>query len=386
MQIDLDLPRFRVRIAIPATWRPVIRPALLVWSATRLLNVALSVLFTGGTPAQRLAHWYFWDAGWYVGIAQHGYATSAPPAAAFFPLYPLLVHIAAPAARHAAVFIPALIVSNFAFLAALVAVGLLAVREFGEGFALAPMLLLATSPLAVFLTGMYSDGLFVALAAAALLCARRGVWTGAMVAVALAVITRPFGLALIPVLAIEGIQQRVDWRYLAVICLTPLAPLAAFCLVLWRQYGDPLASIRAESAYFGHSFLWPWQTLALAVQQLIAAQSHWSYSTAHMLIDLLPLLLSLAVLATCARKWPVSFTAYTALGLLLCLTSPITHATGNYAIVSDGRYCYALVPVLLELGAWIQHWPRWRVAVLLGLSLALQCALTVLVLRGAWLV
>lgn len=403
--IALARPATR-RLARPQSHRlvaTVFGQALALWLATRLLDVALTVLFTSGSAAQHLDHWRFWDAGRYMSIANYGYVPVEPARAGYFPLYPLLQHGAALALPGMDSLLRALLIANLATLAALLAVGLLAAREARSAkAALAPMLLLAASPLAFFLVAPYSDSLFLALAAGALLAARRRAWTWAAVAAALATVARPFGLALVAALLVELASRQAWWwrlrtrafapprratvRRVALLALLPAATLGAFLVVLWRQYGDPLATLHVERANYGHAFRWPWQTLTLAVQQLAAVQPHWSYPTAHMLLDLLPLLLCLAVLCVCARRWPASYTVYTALGLLLCLASPVVAAQGQYAVVSDGRYCYALVPVLLQLGTWAQRWPRWCVALLLGVSLVLQGVLTIFVLRGGWLV
>jgi Gpi18-like mannosyltransferase len=200
-------------------------------------------------------------------IAEHGYGPSVPrgPAlAAYFPLYPLLMHLIAPTATHYALEIPALVVSNLALLGALMAVGQLAAYERRDArAALVPMLLLAASPLAVFLTDMYADGLFLALAAWALLAARRGAWTWAAVAAALAVVARPYGLALMPALVVEYAGQHAwAWRLrvgvftlpslatvrqVALIGLMPAATLGAFLLVIWHQYGSrwPSSTLRS---------------------------------------------------------------------------------------------------------------------------------------------
>jgi hypothetical protein len=296
-------------------------------------------------------------------------------------------------------------VSNLAYFGALVAVGLLAASEHRNARAATlPMLLLAASPLAIFLGAMYSDSLFVALVAWALVAARRGAWDWAALAGALATATRSFGLLLVPALLVEYASQHAWWwrlrtraltwpsrntvQQVALLALAPMLALGEFMFVLWRQYDDPLAYIHAQQQYFGHAFRWPWQTLGLAVEQLAAVQPHWAYPTAHMLLDLVPLLACLGTVAVGARRWPASFTLYTALGLLLCLMSPPVplHDSTVYAVIGDGRYAYGFVPVLLQWGVWAQQWPRWSVAVVLSLSLVLQSVLTVFVLRGGWLV
>lgn len=400
----------------PLPWRYVVPRALALWLATRVLNVMLTVAFTSGTVIEKLWHWYFWDASWYLYIAQWGYDPSQDfGRAAFFPLYPLLAHLGVvafgpfgpPSSR--ATLIALLIIANLGTLAALLALGLLAAHEVrSERAALLPMVLLAVSPLAIFLSGAYSDSIFLALVAAALLAGRRGHWRLAALAVALATLARPFGVLLLPALLVEYASQHQWWWHwrvalarrtvlwparevrceLLALVLVPALAVAGFLLVLWHQYGDPLAFIHVEDRYFGHAFRWPWQTLALVIQQLAAVSPHWAYPTAHMLLDALPLLgaVGVALTLTLTRHWPASFALYTLLSLVLCLTSPVVHAWGQYAVISDGRYCYGLVPVFLQLALWLRRWPRWAVVPLVGLCLIVQAVLTVFVLRGGWLV
>src|SRR5262245_46685856 len=81
-----------------AVWRD----ALLVWGAQRLLLVVLLVLWRGLVFHTIGAAWWHavyepwtgYDGQWYAGIAVAGYRRL--PQAAFFPLYPLLEHLAAP--------------------------------------------------------------------------------------------------------------------------------------------------------------------------------------------------------------------------------------------------------------------------------------------------
>ncbi len=265
----------------------------------------------------------------------------------------------------------------------------------------APMLLLAASPLGVFLTGAYADGLFIALVAWALLAARRGAWGWAALAVTLAVVTRPFGVLLVPALVVDyGSQHGWGWRlrirmfarparatvgHVALLVLTPASAFGAFLAMLVRQYGDPLATVHAGSRAFGHALRWPWQTLGLAWQQLVVLP-HWSWQTAHLLLDLLPVMCCVAVVLITARSAPFAWTVLSSGVVLLCLVTPLVWPHFPDPLASNGRYCYAAVPVLLQMGTWAQRWPRWLMALLLSLSLVLQAALTVFVLRGGWLV
>nr|MDQ4030075.1 hypothetical protein [Actinomycetota bacterium] len=139
-----------------------------------------------------------WDAGWYLNIAAHGYG--GEQAAAFFPLYPLVVHALAWVTR-------SLVVAGV--LVSLVAAGIAAEllwrigRELlGERAARDGVLYLATWPVAFVFTSVYAEGLFVALAAGAVLAALRRRSLLAAVLALLAVATRLIGLALLPALAI----------------------------------------------------------------------------------------------------------------------------------------------------------------------------------------
>src|SRR5258708_11332902 len=281
----------------PLPWRYVVVRALVIWLVTRLLDVALTVLFTSGSAAQRLNLWSLWDGRFYEDIARTGYPMLHPRIATFFPLYPLLMHpFLGPDVLERQ--LAALAVANLGTLAGLIAVGLLAAYEQRAAHASwTPMLLLAASPLGVFLAGAYTDGLFVGLVAWSLLAARRGAWTWAALAAALAMVARPFGVLLVPALLVEyGSQHAWGWglrtrafiwparstaRHLALVILAPAAALGAFMLVLWRHYGDPLAFLHRAGAWragyvaWGHGLRWPWATLMLVWRELLTLP-HWA--------------------------------------------------------------------------------------------------------------
>ena len=71
------------------------KPLLLAFVTTRLglAALTLAVAIVTNQPVPHL--WNHWDGNWYVGIAAHGYHWSirGKPAVAFFPLYPLLIHV-----------------------------------------------------------------------------------------------------------------------------------------------------------------------------------------------------------------------------------------------------------------------------------------------------
>lgn len=157
------------------------------------------------------------DGAYYRAVAAGGYPRHLPETAgvvgrstvAFFPGYPALLALAhgAGAGWSAA----ALLVSTLAGLAAAVAIALLA-REVlatvgpdagrapsprAERAALLTVVLWACEPAAFVLSLAYSEALYTALAAGALLALVRGRWAGAGLLAVLAGLTRPSGIVLL---------------------------------------------------------------------------------------------------------------------------------------------------------------------------------------------
>jgi hypothetical protein len=359
---------------IPPTLRLVAPRAAGIWLVTRL---ALLV----ATLTSDWSSWHFWDATFYEHIATTGYDPHDHRLAAYFPLYPLLTHgVMLPGVEFNAA---ALVVSSLALLVALIAMGCLAWQESGrQDVALLVVGLLACLPLSFFLSAMYPDGLFIALAVLALYCVRTERWRLASLPLAAAIVTRPFGALLCLAVWVAYAAER-RYRVSEAVALVGVPTLAfvTWALVLMIAYRDPLAFLHVEHTGFGHAFWWPWQTLALQAQEFIALPA-WR---AHMLLDIIPPFACLAVAIIMARRWPLVYIAYTLLVVVVCLTTPVT-ASGQYAMVSAGRYTFAAIPVLLACGDWLQRAPRLVAAAILAASFVLQIGLTVYVLHGGWIV
>ncbi|MGH2516544.1 MAG: mannosyltransferase family protein, partial [Ktedonobacterales bacterium] len=204
------------------SWRRITLQAAGLWLVTRLTLVLFTCFAATMAPyraqANRLSFdphdlallWERWDAQWYLGVAQHGY-TSAQ-SAAFFPLYPLLIRVVetiiGPHWLAAA-----LLASNLGALGAFVGLGLLAARESGTGRAAPETIrVFAAYPLAFFLAAPYTEGVFLALAVFGLLAMRQGRWRWATLCAALAMLTRPTGIILLPPLLFEYGRQRGWWH------------------------------------------------------------------------------------------------------------------------------------------------------------------------------
>jgi hypothetical protein len=189
-----------------------------------------------------------WDASWFLRIAQHGYDTKQ--SASFFPLYPLLTRAVGFVLRSdlvAGVTI-SLVAAGFAGIAVL----RIAQRFAGERVAHDSVLFLALYPISFVFTAVYSDGLFLALAAWAFVFALEGRPTVAVLLGALAVLTRPTGLALLPALIWLLWPQRPTAR--ALLRLSPLlllpAALGGYCVYLSSHFGDAFAFVHSEGSFW----------------------------------------------------------------------------------------------------------------------------------------
>jgi hypothetical protein len=350
--------------------RHTILSAVAIWLATRLL-LLLATLATG------LDSWQFWDAHFYHAIAEHGYPATDWLLPAYFPLYPALMRLAMTALSWQ---FAGLMISNLALLAALILVGRLA-----GPYALWAMLALACLPSSFFLSGLYADALFVTLTLAVLALAQRDYWLAASLPLAAAAVTRPFGVALcLAVWLAYALRRRYRLAEFLALVGVPALAFLNWLLYLALIYQDPLAFAHSEQSVFGRSLAWPWQTLWLQAQQLLAVRT--PLLLLHMLLDLVPLAVCAIVLATHYRRWPPLYSLLTAAVLLLCLLTPVTAAAGQYALISAGRYTFAAVPVLLVLGQRLQALPRPAAIALLSVGLAFQLGLTVYVLHGGWIV
>ncbi|MDQ4143955.1 MAG: hypothetical protein M3198_09475 [Actinomycetota bacterium] len=207
-----------------------------------------------------------WDALWFLRIAEEGYSED-DGSAAFFPLYPMTVR-ALSSAIGGHPLAAAIIISNAAFLAALMVVYLLSLLEHDETVAKRTVLYMSVWPTAFFFLAPYSESLFLLLAAGSVLCARRGKWLAAAALGALAAATRSIGVMLAVVLAIEALSQwrerqdRDAWSLLRPVAISGLVGVGTLAyLAYWKAFdGDWFAPV-GEQANWQRVFSFPLVTI-----------------------------------------------------------------------------------------------------------------------------
>lgn len=377
-------------------------PAGSLWIATRLALCVVSYLtlvngaWLAGTPKQLfhtselLQHWSRLDAEWYLGIAVGGYSGAAQ--SAFFPLFPALIR--AVVACGVPPMIAGMAVANLGALAAFWVVGEIARQERGPEVVRPTLLAFASYPLAFFTFTVYPEGLFVAVMGGALLCARRGRWTGATVLAFFAGLTRPTAVALVLPLLWEfgqqhhwlrGVHGRQRWKLLArwgaVVSGVPLA-VGGYALFLWSRFGEPLAFARVQRTNWGRYPVTPWGFLETVFRQL--HHSHLlTFNDARCLTDLVPVAVVAGVIVVGFRRLPRAWWLYLVGILLVSITSPCRFGYDPFNAM--GRHMMLALPVFFVFGGWMKR-RFWLAAVVVATGFAAQVVLAGFFAGGGWIV
>lgn len=366
----------------------VLAAATLAWApapARRLIGDAYGPLsdFLFRTFSQ-------WDARWFLQISLHGYE-EVPQAAAFFPVYPALVH--ALAWVTGSELVAGVLISLAAGAVAAWVLAELARPLLGRHAARDAVLYLALYPIGFVLTSLYSDGLFLALSAGAFLAASRGRPVLAGVLGGLATGTRLLGLALLPALALLLWRGR-DARSLARLAPLLLIPAAVglYALYLDWRLDDPWAFTSAQADWNREaSLLGPLDGLKDAL--LSAGRG------ARDLLDV-PAggpghdqrvgLWNLTHLALLGGAVWLTWVAWVRLGAAYGVFSAATLAIAlaapaeGFPLVSLPRFLLADFPLFLALAAVTDGRPRARDATLVAFA-ALGAVCAAAFARGIWI-
>ena len=306
--------------------------------------------------------WARWDSAFFVRIADDGYDRAS---AAFFPLYPALVGALGRALLGHYV-LAGVVVSLAATFAAFGLLYALAERRLGDDGARRAVIYLALFPMTLFLSAVYSESLFLVLALAAFASAERGRFLGAGLATGFAMLTKPFGIALLPAIAVFA--WRAGDRRRALLSLLPAPALAAlYPLLLWREVDDPWAFAHAQDVW--HRELSPvgplggiWNGIRVVATGDAPAGAQPLHALAVNLEGLVALALFAGLTAVAWRRFGAPYGLFAALGLALPLSVP----SERWPLLSLPRFGLVLFPLFLAL-AWIGRSPRMHAAIV-GLS------------------
>ena len=338
------------------------------------------------------------DSWWYLDIVRHGYRVSDAAAGqqgtvAFFPLYPLTIRALNYVIPND--YIAGLLISNVAFLVALVFLYLWADREFEEGVAGRVVFYLAAAPAAVVFSALYTESLFLALVCATFFFVGKRQWYAAAIPAILASATRNTGVFLAAVIAFEGLRQagvqlaprthgagevlahyrrqfRLIPRSLTALSAAATVPLGivAYMFYLTRRFDDPLAFVHAQTGWGRSTSAGGILSIASNTRRSFNLGPHlwWGQVDALTFLNCFAALAFLALIVAASFKLKPGYVIFAALSLLAPLSSG--------SVGSMIRYVVTLVPCFALLAIWGRR--QWVDRLVLGVSLPLMALLAVM--------
>jgi hypothetical protein len=285
---------------------------LAIYAGTRVVQLALIawMLPRGDTAVGRRL--LSWDSGWFIRVARDGYPhgpiagsgdSEDSGGLAFFPGYPLLVRYLHDLTR-LDFETAALVVSWSAGAAAVVLLFALGRRLYDTRVAAFLVVLFCAQPMSVVLSMGYSEGLFVAFVAGALLCAHRRAWLGAGLFGLAAALTRPTGAAVAVALAVAALLEvragrEGRWRATAA-AVAALLGVPAYLWWVGQRAGNWHAWFDIQTAGWGTTFDFGLGALRFVLDALRAGDGWVQVSVALLLITAVVA----GVAAVTHRVWP----------------------------------------------------------------------------------
>jgi hypothetical protein len=391
----------------PLSWRGTARAVLPAFLVTRLVTLIAGVVGAGlwgihdadavydpaglttglgGVVDRLVAPYARWDAVWFLDIANQGYPTSYAPRTAFFPLYPVLINVGGFVVGSP--LIAGLAISTACAYGGAMFVHRLTELELGRPAAGMAVWALLVFPGSLWLTAVYSEGLFLLLSAGCLYFARERRWAAAAVLGALAAATRSAGVVLVvPILVMAwqgraSTEERTGWpapRPAATGGLRPFRdPLLAAAAVVGgllvfvvglRLAGHPWTVSFDQQQEWGRRNVGPVDGIVRSVRaagdglsQLFGSgiapdpatpNAEWMNP-----LLLVFLVVALAALAGVARRLPAAYAAYVGAALLLPLSAPAV--AGGEPLMSLPRFIGVLFPLAMWAGWWLTRGRRQR--------------------------
>ncbi|MFE9626446.1 hypothetical protein [Streptomyces sp. NPDC006527] len=377
-------PRGVRRLTLPAGVRPYLAP-LALYGVTKLvgLTVFAFLLEAAGDYQKKNprfgggAHWWdvlaTWDGWWYLQVAEKGYDprplerldseglfTVKQNSVAFFPLYPGLIR-GVSEATGLGLFGSGILISVLASFVA--AAGIYAVISLLAGARAGTIAagLWAVAPGAGVEWAVYSESLFVAIAAWCCYCVMKRRWVAAGLLAFVAGLNRPTSAALIGAVGLAALvtlarrESRREHGVAGPVYAMVAAPLGLLTYVAWvgLSMGDLTAYFTLQREGWAHYFDFGAYTLDVLGN---TAVGHHDYLFAFSVPDLLAVQLVLALPFLIAlmlrRKPPLVLVAYT-------LASIVTVLGTQQMFGNTPRYLLPCFPLLLAPAAAMSRlkWP-----------------------------
>jgi Gpi18-like mannosyltransferase len=327
--------------------REQLRSVWMAWCLSRAVLLVVTLCAVVLRQRSPVHLWMQWDAQWYTGIALHGYTFSihGKPALAFFPLYPAMLRLGTTVGLP--VSLAGLLVSNAAFLGALLYMRALADLEVHDIALRRGLTILALFPAALFTFAPYSESLFLLCAVAAMYHARRDQLLIAAFWAAAAVLTRSTGIILLPALPLAVNHRRLEMA--ALVTALTSAAFAVYMIYL-NGHGMSISTLLTAQRAWHRGFGPPWIGFTASITWLARHATQnlpWAFEN---LIQMAVTIEFLVLTVLAWRSFPGWARAYCAGFWALVLCTPEWH-DGYYAPFSSmDRFVFALFPLALWAG------------------------------------
>lgn len=380
------------RTTFAQTWKEAILPylgtRLLVFVvglfATYYIMPRLVPLYSLPYPALRMSFpnalwlmWHHFDSGFYLQIVKYGYA----PASSlhhqdnwvFYPLYPLLMNglgrlLSGNIATYsnATVLIAGVLISNLAGVGMITYLYLLVRWEFNARIAARSVLYLVLFPTAFFFSAIFTESLLLGLCIACIYYTRRHSWWLAGLCGSLAALTRLQGITLViplaweylrvlsaryaplpaemPTLRLErakivlscslrglllAAREPKNWLHALALALIPCG-LLAFMVYGQLHINDFFATFHASAWGWRRHIAAPWTLLIYSLRHPVLGQPlNWNF----WVLNITTALAGIVVIVWSWRRLPMTYTLYTAVMVLLPLSSSLLNSYGRYALL-----------------------------------------------------
>lgn len=293
-----------------------------------------------------LEPWQRWDTNWYIRIAMTGYdigngTTNYPP------LYPVSIALLGRLLL-GQYMLASLVISNLAYIVALVYLYRLTSQLFDETIAKRTLVWVAVFPSAFFLASGYTESLFLALAVASFYYGEKKRWWLAAGLAALAGVTRIQGLVLVLPLGYLYMQQRGwNWRKIGreafALALSP-GLLALYFGYVFLILGDNNFSNHL-SVIWSVRFAWPWDAFVMGLAGLF--DPNYANLLIYNGLDLITLVIFICLaIIWWQRKLPRHYLIFVVSNMLVYLTRA---GTSGFVWMSMTRYLVVLFPCFMLL-------------------------------------
>lgn len=326
--------------------------------------------------------WANFDGEHYLSIAIFGYKHLEQ---AFFPLYPILIFFFSRPdpfnllTSLVNTTVAALILSNCAFVLALIFLFELIRIDFPKRIAWLTILLILVFPTSFYFGAVYNESLFLLFSVLSFYLARKNKWMAAGITGAIASALRVFGILLFPALLIEAWQKKESFSRFFWIFLIPFG-LLSYMFYLFKTIGDPVAfytmqKLIGEQHQEGIILL-P-QVYFRYIKMLIHTDIRNPIFQTVMLELITGIMFFLLPVYGFLKKIRLSYIFFAFFGFL------IPTVQGSFS--STPRYVIILFPAFITAALLMERLPKLSKIAILSLSFLILILEASLFLRGYWI-